>query len=179
MLLDRTPIHPTLVFDRAHPEGIDQLDGIGWIVAGDLGTSGRNAADRNAKEGTHPNGITATDHVVVMAPDLDRVRRAVVGAGLHIRRERSTKMADTPVTQLFAVAGGVLIEVVAPAEPNGDGASTVWGLAFASADLNATVEWFGTRISQPRGAVQTGRRIASVRHADLGISLPIAVMDVR
>ncbi|MEI2650761.1 MAG: hypothetical protein V9G12_01030 [Microthrixaceae bacterium] len=37
----------------------------------------------------HPNGIDGFDHVVIMAPHLDRVRAGVRAAGFEIRRERS------------------------------------------------------------------------------------------
>jgi hypothetical protein len=36
----------------------------------------------------HPNGITAIDHVVAIAPALDRTVAALQGAGLDLRRIR-------------------------------------------------------------------------------------------
>ncbi len=128
----------------------------------------------------HANGIDGFDHVVIMAPHLDRVRAGVLAAGFEIRRERSTRIGDSAVTQVFVWAGPVLLEIVAPT--SGDdpgGTSEVWGLAATATDLDATAAWFGDRISPPKSAVQTGRRIATIRHRDLGIGLQLAVMTAR
>ncbi len=128
----------------------------------------------------HPNGIDGFDHVVIMAPHLDRVRAAVRSAGFEIRRERPTRLGDAEITQLFVWAGPVLLEIVAPTTGDDPGGpSQVWGLAAISPDLDATATWFGDRISSPRTAVQAGRRIATVRHRDVGIGVQLAVMTGR
>lgn len=164
---------PAFVFDRPHPDGATSLDGIAWLV-------GSTAGD-TAPATPHPNGITGTDHVVVMAADLARVRSALLASGFEIRRERPTTMGDTAITQLFAWSGDVLLEVVAPtaaptAEPTG-GPSRLWGLALVAPDIDTTANWFGTHCGPPRAAVQPGRRIATVRHRGLGLSTTIAIMD--
>ena len=160
---------PVLGFD-----GPVDLDGVPSVVVGSGAPAARPEAER------HPNGIDGFDHVVVMAPHLERVRQAVLAAGLEIRRERSARLGDSDITQLFVWAGSVLLEIVAPA--GGDdpgGASQVWGLAATASDLDATAQWFGDRIGRPRAAVQAGRRIATIRHRDLGIGLQLAVMSAR
>ena len=43
-------------------------------------------------------------------------------------------------------------------------------------DLDATAEWLGDRVGTPKDAVQPGRRIATLRHRDLGLGLPVAIM---
>lgn len=160
-----------LVFSRPHPLGLDDLDGIRWLV---------DDAAPPPQASHHPNGVDGFDHLVVMAPDLDRVRGALVGAGFEIRRERAASIAGSEVTQLFAFAGDALLELVAPAgAPSGAGASTVWGVAVISADLDATVATLGDRIGTPRDAVQRGRRIASLRTPEIGLSLTVAVMSPR
>ena len=177
VVCDPTLAGPELAFDRDHPGGEPTLDGIPWRVA----------AATDVDVPAHPNGIDAVDHVVVMAPVLDRVRGSLLAAGFEIRRERPTQLAGTAVTQLFAWAGPVLLEVVATSDPTTEptsapspaGASQIWGLAFAAPDLDATAAWFGDRCSAPRDAVQPGRRIATVRHRDLGMGLTFAVMSRR
>ncbi len=121
----------------------------------------------------HPNGITAIDHLVVLTPDLDRTIDALAACGLELRRIREGPAGDgTPVRQAFFRMAEVILELVAVA----DGATRFWGLTFASSDLGRTLEWFGDDISEPRAAVQPGRRIATI-HASLGLGLPVAVMD--
>lgn len=164
----------SLAFDRLHPEGTEHLDGIVWVVASSGPGRGPVA---------HSNGINGFDHLVIMAPDLTRVRSSLTGACFEIRRERPTTMAGTEVTQLFCFAGDVLLEVVAASDETGPAAgdrpATVWGIALTSTDLDATAAWFGKRIGSPKDAVQSGRRIATVRHREIGIGLPIAVMSAR
>lgn len=172
------PTDVALTFDRPHAGGATDLDGIAWNVAPNSPTS---PTSLEVAAPAHPNGIDDLDHVVVMSPDLDRVRAAVRSAGLEIRRERPTRLGDTPITQLFVRAGRVLLEIVAPDDtPAGrSGPSIVWGVSPSSTDLDRTVTHFGDRIGRSKPAVQPGRRIATVRHRDLGIGLHLAVMSAR
>jgi len=83
--------------------------------------------------------------------------------------------------QVFVRDGAVIIEIVGPAVPDDDPAvrarpAALWGLAFTSDDLDGCAALLGNRLGPVRDAVQPGRRIASLRHRDLGLSLPVAVM---
>jgi hypothetical protein len=121
----------------------------------------------------HPNGITAVDHLVVLTPDLDSTIDALAACGLELRRIREGPAGDgRPVRQAFFRLAEVILELVAVV----DGPTRFWGLTFVASDLDRTLEWFGEGISEPRAAVQPGRRIATVR-ASLGLGLPVAVMD--
>ncbi len=125
---------------------------------------------------THPNGVTGFDHVVVRSPDVDRTTEALGAIGLEARRTRDTSVGDSPVRQRFFWLGDVVLELVGPPRPSGDGPATIWGYAFVSDDLDATAAFLGDRCSAPKPAVQPGRRIATLRTRDLGISVPIALM---
>lgn len=167
---------PALAFDRPHPEGRSDLDGIPWRVT--------PIDDGPRWSAPHPNGVDGFDHLVIMAADEERVAGAIVAAGLEIRRRRETTMAGAPIVQLFAFAGGVLLEVVAPAAdgsggPEVWGGSQIWGLAATATDLDLTVGRLGDRVGAARAAVQAGRRIAPLRHADLGMAFTFAVMTPR
>lgn len=121
----------------------------------------------------HPNGVTHIDHVVVATPDLDRTTEALHTVGVEPRR---TREAGRGRLQRFFRLGEVILEVVGPAEPAGDAPATFWGLAFAVADIDATAAHLAGRIGDPRGAVQQGRRIATVRTGD-EVSVPVAMMS--
>ena len=49
--------------------------------------------------------------------------------------------------------------------------------AIVADDLDATAERLGELLGAPKDAVQTGRRIAGLRGAQVGITIPIAVMS--
>ncbi len=127
----------------------------------------------------HPNGVDGLDHVVVMTPDVDRTVRACTELAMVARRERLAGTERHPMRQVFVRHGEVIIEIVgprdAPSEPTGP--ATLWGLACNSADLDATAAHLGDRLGSVRAAVQDGRRIASLRHAEVGISVPMAFMS--
>jgi hypothetical protein len=121
----------------------------------------------------HANGITAIDHLVVLTPDLDTTIDALALQGIELRRIREGPAGDgRPVRQAFFRMAEVILEAVAVA----DGPTRFWGLTFVAADFDRTLEWFGDRVSEPRPAVQPGRRIVTVRES-VGLGLPVAVMD--
>ena len=126
----------------------------------------------------HPNGVHTTDHIVVMAPDLDAAVAAIEATGWEVRRERPSTIMGVAVVQLFVWAGTALLEIVCATEPNEFIHEPVlWGVSFAAADLDATVEHLGDRIGTPRDAVQEGRRIATVRRRGTDLGLEIAIMS--
>ena len=137
-------------------------------------------ADRDPAAATaHPNGITRIDHVVISTGDGDRTVDAFTSAGLPPRRTREVTDGPHPMRQTFCWAGDVIIEIVAPLEPDGAAplAATWFGLALVADDLDDTAARLGDLLSTPRDAVQAGRRIAGLRHLEIGISLPVAVMS--
>jgi hypothetical protein len=128
----------------------------------------------------HPNGVTALDHVVAIAPTLDRTVAALRAAGLDLRRIREEPTPAGAPRQAFFRLGATILEVVQePAEASeragGDRPAFFWGLAFVAADLDATVAGLGDRVSEIRPAVQPGRRIATLRRS-AGLSAPVALM---
>lgn len=121
----------------------------------------------------HPNGVTGIDHLVVVTPDLDRTTAALEQRGVAARRTREVGRGRL---QRFFRLGEVIVEVVGPAEPAGDGPATFWGLAFTVADIDTTALHLVGRIGDPRRAVQQGRRIATLRVGD-EVSVPVAFMS--
>lgn len=57
-----------------------------------------------------------------------------------------------------------------------DRPSSIWGLALVSADRDASVNAMGGACGPAKDGVQSGRRIATVRTREFGISVPVALM---
>jgi hypothetical protein len=124
----------------------------------------------------HPNGTTAIDHVVVTTPHVDRTVAALEGAGLEARRVRDAGSGDRPIRQVFFRIGDPVLEVVGPPERSGDGPARFWGLALTVADLDATAAALGEHLGEAKGAVQPGRRIATLRRS-AGCTTALAFMS--
>ncbi len=126
---------------------------------------------------THPNGVELIDHVVVLTPDRDRTIAAFAAAGLDPRRSRETDTYGAPMVQTFFRAGEVVLELIGTPEPMGDGPAGFFGLAHTCADLDATAALLDGHLGVVKDAVQPGRRITTLRHKDLGMSVATAFMS--
>ena len=157
------------------------LDGLPTSLSDREVPRGRPVHARGVIEhATHPNGITALDHVVAISSDLDRTVAALQAAGLDLRRVREEPTPAGAPRQAFFRLGAEILEVVqAPPEAiertGGDKPAFLWGLAFVAPDLDATVAKLGEHVSEVRDAVQPGRSIATLRRS-AGLALPIALM---
>ncbi len=133
----------------------------------------------------HPNGALAVDHVVVLSPDVDRTVAALAGAGLRPRRERRVPgqgSGSSPGTrrQVFFRVGQAILELVGPDEPDPEsqaGPAVFFGVAVTVTDLDLACRELGDSCGPAHDAVQTGRRIATLRHRARGMSVPIAFMS--
>jgi hypothetical protein len=155
------------------------LDGLTTRRRADVGTGG--APTSPPPSPPHPNGVVGFDHVVVLTPDLDRTVAAVEAAGLCLRRIRETSMNGSPMRQAFFKLGPVVLEVVSgdvgTGLPADEAPATFFGLALDVDDLDASASHLGAGLGRIKPAVQAGRRIATVRHHQLGLSVPVALMD--
>lgn len=124
----------------------------------------------------HPNHVVEIDHVVLASPDLDRTTEAFERLGVECRRIREIPGSDPAMQQRFFRFGPVILELVGTEAPTGDGPASIWGFAFTVDDIDAAAAHLGPACGAPKVAVQPGRRIATVRTRDLGISLPVALM---
>jgi hypothetical protein len=125
----------------------------------------------------HPNGVTAIDHVVLLSLDLGRTVESLATVGVEPRRERDGQLGGRPIRQIFFRFGEVIIEVVGSPEAASEGPSTLWGITYIVADIDATAAYFGDRTTPVKDAVQPGRRITTLRHHELGISVRSAMIS--
>ncbi len=127
--------------------------------------------------GEHPNGVESIDHLVVVSPDSDRTTAALEAVGVEARRVTRFDVGGTDRRQTFFWLGDVILELVGPDHPDGDGPAVAWGLALTCADLEASAAFLGDACGGVKDAVQPGRRIATLRTRDLDISIAIALMS--
>jgi len=124
----------------------------------------------------HPNAISRIDHVVVTTSDCDRSTSAFHNAGIRSQRVRTFGEQNNLVRQTFFWLGNVILELVGPDTKSGDDPAVFWGLAFVSDDIEKTLSALGDSCSPLKEAVQTGRKITTLKTRDIGISMPIAIM---
>lgn len=144
------------------------LDGLATI-------SSKRAPCRPA---THANGVVGLDHVVVLSPDLERTATAFEAAGILRRRTREVpaEQYGFEARQVFFKLGAVVLELIGGKEPTGDGPASFFGLAHVVADIDATQRHLGPLLPNVKDAVQPGRRIATLRHREVAMSVATAFM---
>ncbi len=145
-------------------EPVDSIDGLSTQVTEEL--SGNGSVD-------HENGALAIDHVVVTTPDFSRTAEALGAVGLELRRVRE---AAGGIRQGFRRLGQAILELVELHDaPDPSASARFWGLVVTVNDLDALAEQLGEHLSEPKPAVQPGRRIATLRPS-AGLSPAVAFM---
>jgi hypothetical protein len=130
--------------------------------------------------GAHSNGVKLIDHVVMTTPDPERTIAALESRGAVHRRTRLPDNYDQPMRQDFFRLGEVVLELIGPRVPDPERTARparLYGLAHTVADLDATAATLGPLLTAPKDAVQPGRRIATLRTRDLGMSVPTAFLS--
>jgi hypothetical protein len=130
-----------------------------------------------AQPARHANGATHIDHVVVLSPDLARTAAALEAIGLAPRGERDTETYGAPMRQIFFRLGEVILELVGAPDASAEGDPGFFGLAITVDDLDATAGLLGAHLGTAKDAVQPGRRIATLRHREVGMSVATALMS--
>lgn len=155
---------------RGVPAGTTDVDGLPTT-----------AVDRPACEpAEHPNGAVSLDHVVVLTPDTERTVTALGSLGIALRRTRPVpaEQYGFEAQQSFFRVGEPILELLGPLTPNGDGPAGFFGLAWTVGDLDALAARLGPTLGRVKDAVQPGRRIATLRHKDVGATVATAFMSM-
>jgi hypothetical protein len=130
-----------------------------------------------ADPATHANGARHIDHVVMLSPDLARTTAALEALGVSARGERDANTYGAPMRQIFFRLGEVILELVGQPDTAGEGDPGFFGLAITVEDLDTAGDLLGEHLGASKEAVQEGRRIATLRHRDLGMSVAMALMS--
>ncbi|MDT5025125.1 MAG: hypothetical protein QOE61_1551 [Micromonosporaceae bacterium] len=159
---------------------------VGWSLGGlppdraldDLdGVPTKRSTAVTATPTTHANGVTAIDHVVLMSPDLSRTVEALAAIGVDPRRERDAELGGQAIRQIFFRLGEVIVEVVGSPGTTSAGPSTLWGITYVVDDVDATATFLGDHTTPVKDAVQPGRRITTLHHHALGMSVRSAMIS--
>ena len=157
---------------RGLPSGVYATDLDGVPTARSAEVAGVSVAPS-----THPNGVIAIDHVVLMSPNLGRTVESLAAVGVHPRRERDGELGGRPIRQIFFRLGEVIVEVIGSPTAAGEGPSSLWGMTYVVTDIDTTTSFFGDRTAPAKDAVQPGRRISTLRHQEFGMSVPTALIS--
>ena len=164
----------------ASPTGADDAGIVGWGLSGiepvpmiaGLPVDVVDAAPPSFAD--HALGAAELDHVVIMTSSLETVSGAVADAtGCALKRTRELGA----ITQGFhrIGRGGLIVEIVEHPDYDRDEAE-FWGLVINVDDLDAACALLGPeRVSEPKDAVQPGRRIATIR-SEVGLGTAVALM---
>src|SRR2546423_7380486 len=132
--------------------------GVRGAVAGPVdGLDVRVDSSSPAEGAVHANGTVALDHLVITSHDPLRTRAALERRGFEVRR--TVEMGDRRYT--FFRVGEAILELVGPAESDGDQPARLFGLAFTVDDLDATAAHLGPPLGAVKGAIPPGRPIAT------------------
>jgi hypothetical protein len=154
---------------RGVPTGTESIDGLATTTSDEPLPS----------PVTHANGAELIDHVVISSPDVDRTIAALNAVGLDTLRTRNVdpEQYGFEARQTFFRLGEVILELIGPNEPRGDGLAAFFGLAYTVSDIDALPELYGEHLGRVKDAVQPGRRITTLRHKELGLSVATAFMS--
>ena len=143
------------------------------FVEGDGGIVDWTLADRaaNPPPTTHANGVIEIDHVVMLAPDLEKKIAELEERGIELRRLREGETGMGTYRQAFFRLGGPILELVEADPPE-----RLWGITFTTDDLDGAAQLLGDRLGRVKDAVQPGRRIATVQK-EAGLGLPVALIS--
>jgi hypothetical protein len=122
---------------------------------------------------THPNGTIEIDHIVVMSHAPERTKAELEKRGLEVRRVRD---AGNGMSQTFFKMREVVLELIGPKVADDDTPAHFYGLAFTVEDLDATAALLGDKLGRVKDAVQSGRRIATLRE-EAGAGVAVAFMS--
>jgi hypothetical protein len=136
------------------------------------------AEDR--RTASHPNGVTGIDVIILRSPNPARTLEALASIGLHSRAENGPRTRKARKTaQYFIRPEGATctIELIGPAEGEGDGAAELWGLTLVCEDIDATHAALPESTKAPWDAVQKGRRMTVLQGKPHGISVACALIS--
>jgi hypothetical protein len=143
------------------------------VGVGEKGIAAWHLAETaDTEPAAHANTTVALDHLVVFSGDPSATVERYAALGLEPRRVRDV---GNGTTQTFFRAGEPIIELVGPIPDVAT--ERFWGLAFTASDLDACAALLGNALGPIKDAVQSGRKIATVRHKELGLTVPIAFMS--
>jgi hypothetical protein len=148
--------------------GVDTVDGLPTTVTDEPA----------CQPAEHPNGVVAIDHLVAVTPDVGRTVAALGSLGVEVRRQREVDAGQYgfEALQTFFRLGEPILELLGGVDPSGDGPASFFGLAYTVSDLDALAARCDSTLGAIKDAVQPGRRIATLRHKALDMSVATAFM---
>lgn len=164
------------------PTRTDEVGLVGWAISGiasdttDIaGLPTETVVPQAPAFASHGLGAVELDHVVVFTGHMDPVSTAIEQA-TGCERKRVRELGSIRQGFHRIGRGGLIVEIVEHADSDARDGS-FWGLVINVDDLDAAAALLGSdHISEPKDAVQPGRRIATIR-SEVGLGVPVALMS--
>ena len=97
-------------------------------------------------------------------------------SALTPRSERDSDTYGAPMRQVFFRLGEVILELIGQIDSAGEGDPGFFGLAITVTTSTRPASCSASTSATPKDAVQEGRRIATLRHREVGMSVATAFM---
>ena len=147
------------------PEGVTEVAGIPAFV-----WEKRKVDDESSH---HKNTVVSVDHIVLHTNNKDKIKAKLRALGMEPRRERSDIYPD--MTQIFYRPGnGPILEVVA--NDHFSDVNYLWGATLVVEDMKCAKKELGNYATEPKSALQPGRKIMTLRHDSLHFRTNMAFM---
>lgn len=118
--------------------------------------------------GSHPNGVSGIDHVVLMVPALET---AIAGLEEHVDAKLRRRGEIRGFAAAFMRAGGTVLEIIGMTSLD---APHIWGIAFAVDDIEkcvACIREKGGEVGHIQPALQGGQIASSPPTAAFGTNI--------
>ena len=134
-----------------------------------------NSCSCDREETSHPNGVNSVDHIVLKTSNWQKVDKILSEIGILSRKVRVDEKKG--ITFVFYRPSKTIIEMICPTDQNIMEPSALWGITFASTDIDLTHSVLSGCTKEPWKAVQPGRRITTLVAGKHDISIPVAFIS--
>ena len=150
----------------------------GWVLRDSLSTDFGPLPTRSVdtpipeRAEPHPNRSIGFDHVVLSVPFFEEGMTAVAATGVSIPKPRPFGAPEKRMLRTAPEMGDLELELIGPESRDSTRPWDLWGLVVTVNDIDATVDLLGELLRPAKGAVQAGRRIATVdKSAGSGVAI--------
>lgn len=123
----------------------------------------------------HTNSAVALHHLVLMVPEFELGRQALIAAGVTVDSGKPFGPENRKLLRVAPRMGDFELELIGPVKQDHSKNWELWGLVIVVNDIDATKNYLGDLIGEVKPALQPRRRIATVNKS-AGIGTAVAFL---